>query len=81
MSDRAMHDHRLERLLAALDVATERLPDTSSHELHGDLEHAIMRLEVLRRRLGDRAQASPYLAFIQRLARPVAPPLQLSASA
>ena len=64
-----MNDQRLERLLFALDAAVERLGDAQASQLHGDIEHAMLRVEALRTRLGQRAEASAYLRFIDRLGR------------
>jgi hypothetical protein len=61
-------DHSLDRLLTALDTAVERLSGPELDQLHQDIGLAALRLEALRRHLGPRAEASPYVAFVRRLA-------------
>ncbi|MFM2090953.1 MAG: hypothetical protein RLZZ127_1442 [Planctomycetota bacterium] len=63
-----MDDRPLDRLLAALDTAVERLDGGELDQLHHDLGVASLRLEALRHRLGDRVEASPYVAYVRRLA-------------
>lgn len=62
-----MNDPGLKRLVTALDSATEWAAAHDAPDLHADVEIAHMRLQCLKRLLGNGASASPYLAFIERL--------------
>lgn len=62
-----MNDPGLKRLVVALDTAADWASRPDAPELHGDIEIAHMRLQCLKRLLGNGVSASPYLAFIDRL--------------
>jgi hypothetical protein len=62
-----MNDPGLKRLVIALDSATQWAANHDVPDLHGDIEIAHMRLQCLKRLLGNGVTASPYLAFIERL--------------
>lgn len=62
----AMNDPGLKRLVAALDSTAEWAAQHDGPILHSDVEIAHMRLQCLKRLLGNGVSASPYLAFIER---------------
>jgi len=62
-----MNDPGLKRLVAALDSAAEWASRSDATTLQGDIEIAHMRLQCLKRLLGNGVSASPYLAFIDRM--------------
>ncbi len=57
----------LHRLVQALDTATEWAADHGEQPWRADLDVAELRLQCLRKRLGDAVRASPYLAFLGRI--------------
>lgn len=61
-----MTEPNLKRLVDALDTAADWAADTQQ-PWQDDLDLATLRLNCLRKRLGDSVKASPYLAFLQRI--------------
>lgn len=69
-----MRDPDLNALVAALDHMAADSTHADPAAVSDGCELAALRLAVLNRRLGQSAEASPYLAFLRRTAAPAVAP-------